>query len=354
MFLPGLLFIAKFFSVAIASWLLIHVLSIFGIFIVFAYPIWWFIFPESTWCLYCRSRKQSHRCPLCNLPPSVDNYHPKNLRSAFLNSSLVFIFTVASFLLVFGEYRFLHYLSIAVNNKTATFNVTDKGKHSVGEVFPMEIQIDNLQVPINTVQVDLSYDSESLEALEVSTEGSFATVFIEKSINNEYGMVRLTGGVPNPGYSGKEAFFGTVFFKGKIPGIFEVEFLPTSVVLANDGKGTNVLRNLISTSFLIVDSPIGEPTSDEERVSVSGNSVLGDRSEEPQLHLYLSDDEVLGTASESQKTREGSSYIDPDTIDEEADTSVLKKILDIIIRIDRAIVNIWMKAFTFISFDFTE
>jgi len=34
----------------IASWLLVHVLTIFGIFLAVAYPLWWIFAPSQTVC----------------------------------------------------------------------------------------------------------------------------------------------------------------------------------------------------------------------------------------------------------------------------------------------------------------
>lgn len=91
----------------------------------------------------------------------------------------------------------------------------------------MKIDITSIKVPINAVQADIGFEPHKLEVVDVSTEDSFANIFIQKEINNEVGYVRLTGGLPNPGFFADRGVFGTVFFKGISPGIVRIEFLPS-------------------------------------------------------------------------------------------------------------------------------
>ena len=91
-------------------------------------------------------------------------------------------------------------------------------------------------MPINAIQADLGFNPEKVEVVDISTQNSFANIFIQKEINNETGYARLTGGLPNPGFFSDRGIFGTVFFRGKQPGVVKIDFLPSSMVLANDGR----------------------------------------------------------------------------------------------------------------------
>ena len=245
-----LLFIIPF---AVLSWILIHVLSIFGVFLAVAYPAWWFFSPKQTTCLLCRSRKEGEYCLFCRQLVNKRNGNtPKTFLSATLNGLAILIFTFVSLGVVFLEIQFLHTLGFPPVQKTASFAIPSTGEYRLGEIFPMKLEITSIKTPINAVQADISFNPQKLEVVDISTTDSFANVFIQKEINNRIGYARLTGGLPNPGFSGVNGVFGTLFLRSKSPGLAQVKFLPSTLVLANDGKGTNVLKNLATISYLIL------------------------------------------------------------------------------------------------------
>lgn len=288
MILPGFLIILKIVSIVISSWVLIHLLAAFGVFLAFAYPFWWFISPRSTVCLNCQARKEGSWCSFCKSVIEPGDKHPSNFKSAILNSFLILTFSVISIGVITIEYKILSKLDLFPINKSVEFIIPDKRKYKIGEIFPLDVQVSGIETPINAIQVDISFDPDLLEVVEISTEGSFATVFIEKEINNDFGFARLTGGLPNPGYDLPSGLFGTVFLRGKKPGFAEVNFLPTSVVLANDSRGSNVLKSIPTASFLILDETIkGDQPNLSDQVFLKTN-VLGSTAEDEQLHLYLS------------------------------------------------------------------
>jgi hypothetical protein len=142
-----------------------------------------------------------------------------------------------------------------------TFVAPPKNQYRLGQMFTLEIDVKNVHSPINAVQADLAFDPQFLEVVLVQTHNSFASIFLQNEFNNQEGWVRLSGGVPNPGFTGSRGVFGTVYFKTKSPGVTEVKYLPSSLVLANDGQGSNILQTLPSTPYLI----LSEVISDQER-----------------------------------------------------------------------------------------
>lgn len=297
MILPGITILLKIISVVISSWVVIHLLAAFGVFIAVSYPVWWFIAPRSTICLNCQAKSKGDWCGFCNQKIEQDK-HPKNIKSALYNSLLIILFSVLSMGLVYAESNFFLKSTFFSTTQNAKFVINDKGKYKINEIFPMEINVGAIESPINAVQVDLSYDPEQLEVVEVSTQNSFATVFIEKKVDNQVGYVRLTGGLPNPGYSLDRGLFGTVYFKAKNAGLATVEFLPTSMVLANDSKGTNVLNAYPTASFLIIDKDVAsmELTDTSSQVHFDA-SVLGSASSTDQIHLYNNADFIVEDAN---------------------------------------------------------
>jgi hypothetical protein len=332
MILPGLTILFKIVSVTLSSWLLIHILAAFGVFLAVAYPIWWFITPTKIICLECRVRKGLNWCNFCQHKIENGQVYPKNLRSTFLNSFLILIFTIVSFSIVYAEAKLLARVNAQINNRTASFTIPGNMTYKIGETFPFSIDIEGIRTAINTVQVDISFDPEVLEAVNISTHNSFAKVFIEREIYNDIGFVRLTGGLPNPGYKQEKGSFGTIYFRGKSPGITEIQFLPTSVILANDGRGTNVLGSLTTTPVLILTEPISDEERAKEAEIIIDPIVLGEAAEGTQLHLYSEsrDNRILGLKADGDAV-----------LLEDQSPTFFQGVLNFIHKIDDFIIDAW-------------
>ncbi len=259
--------IFKTLAFILASWFLIHLFAIFGVFLALAYPVWWLLDLKRFPCLWCRIKKIAS----CQFSHSL------------LDTVLILIFTLFSFGLVFVESRILFKMGFPPTPKTVSFVIPSKGQYRLGEIFPLKIEVTGIKVPINAVQADLGFNPERLEIVNISTTDSFANIFIQKEINNEVGYARLTGGLPNPGFFSDRGLFGTVYFKGKSPGVTKIEFLPSSLVLANDGRGTNVLRELTSVSYLILPERISQKEEEMQKSTFLQSAVLGEKIESAQM-----------------------------------------------------------------------
>ncbi len=326
--LPGLGFLLIILPLIVTSWFLIHLLAIFGIFLAIAYPLWWLFAPKQTVCLLCRAGKEGERCFFCRRQINKnEDLSPVNLSSAILNGTLIFVFSLASIGIVFGESQLLFKLGFPPTPKTVSFIIPTKGQYRLGEVFPMKIEIAGIKRPINAVQADLGFEQGKIEIVEISTKDSFANIFVQKEISNESGYTRLTGGLPNPGFFSDKGLFGTVFFKAKSPGIVKIEFLPSSMVLANDGRGTNVLKDLTSVSYLILPERISKEEEELQKTATLSSSVLGESTENTQMRFY-EETGVLGVNTEKE-------------IKKEQDFNPVKIILDVLEKIDRFILSGW-------------
>lgn len=320
----------------IGSWLLVHILAVFGIFIAIAYPLWWFILPKQTVCLFCRAKvnvKAEDYCPFCRRKINKnETISPKNFTSAVLNGALILLFSIVSIGLIFGESQILFKLGFPPTPKTVSFIIPAKGQYRLGEVFPMKIEIAGIKTPINAVQADLGFEPAKIEVVDISTKDSFASIFVQKEINNNAGYSRLTGGLPNPGFFSDKGVLGTVFFKGKSPGVVKIEFLPSSMVLSNDGRGTDVLKDLASVSYLILPEKI---TPEEEKlqrsVSLTSN-ILGASTDNTQMKFY-EENNVLG-ASVGQDIQNKKQFSLPEVF------------LGALEEVDRLVLEQWEKVFS--------
>lgn len=321
----------KLLVFAVISWILIHLLVIFGIFLAISYPLWWLLAPKQTFCMFCRVKKDGEYCHFCRRKiRKVDGSSPKNFLSASFNGAVFFFFSLVSLGLVYGESRVLLKLGFPSPPKTVSFIIPPKGQYRLGEIFPMKIEINGIKSPINAVQADFSFDPNKVEVVDISTKDSFANIFIQKEINNTTGYGRLTGGLPNPGFFSDRGVFGTVYFKGKTAGLFKVDFLPSSLVLANDSKGSNVVKELASASYLILPEKVSEDEQKQQQVLL-GPGVLGEQTENKTQMIFYEEGKTLGMEVQKEAP-----------VNKE---NILTIILNLLQGIDNFILSLWEKIF---------
>ncbi len=239
------------FIFAVAAWVAVHILAVLGLFIAIGFLIWCFLI-----------RKENNFKQIC------------------LVCLAIIVLSIFSVGVVYLEARILLSFGFPKSPKTVEFVIPAKSQRRIGEIFPLEIRLTGIKVPINAVQADIGFDPAQLTVVDVSTKDSFAGIFIQKEINNDGGWVRLTGGLPNPGYFSDRGLFGTIFFQAKTSGLTEIRYLFSSMVLANDGRGSNVLKSFPSMSYLIIPDRL-TPTElkDQEKLLTSAAPVLGAHTE---------------------------------------------------------------------------
>jgi hypothetical protein len=90
---------------------------------------------------------------------------------------------------------------------------------------------------------NLVYNPLYLEVIAMTTEKSFCTFYLDNSFNNQKGMVKVSCGMPNPGFLG-DALAVRLTVRGRTPGTPAIMADPASVkLLANDGKGSNIVTS---------------------------------------------------------------------------------------------------------------
>lgn len=94
---------------------------------------------------------------------------------------------------------------------------------------------------INAAGIDINYDPEDLKILSINKDDSFCELFIEEKFDNAAGKVNFSCGKPYPGIATTSEIFKIFFTKIKT-GTTTLAFAGDNLVLANDGFGTDVLR----------------------------------------------------------------------------------------------------------------
>ena len=108
---------------------------------------------------------------------------------------------------------------------------------------------------INAIGAVINYDPQKISVLEIVKTNSICRqdMFIEQSIDNELGQVRIACVLPDYQPSIKEATVAELSIKLKKTGSFELNFDENSSVLAADGLGTDVLRMTVAGFYQVQD-----------------------------------------------------------------------------------------------------
>lgn len=280
----ALTFVFRFFQLigfVILTWILIHLIAVFGVIIAVGYPIWWMFFPGALYCFFCSFASNSTMCQVCRVPSKSAS--PKKFVPVLINSAFILLITALCIGLVYMEQRVIM-RGFGVKEKTVHLTAKSNRTIYAGKIHPLKIVLEGIKTPINAVRVDMRFNPEEVEVVDFITKDSFADIFIEKQIDNKNGFFRITGGVPNPGYNATVGLFGTVMLRPKISGHTTIEFLPSSVVMANDGRGSDVLFDFDTVSYLVL--PATDDTAIDSGDSNYESLVLGEQSDKAKLTFF--------------------------------------------------------------------
>lgn len=142
------------------------------------------------------------------------------------------------------------------------------GSQAVGAAFSVSVYVSSADQAINAASGIISFPSDKLEVASLSKTGSIFTLWVqEPSFSNSAGTINFEGIVLNPGFTGSAGKIISISFKTKASGSAALSFSSGSI-LANDGKGTNILGGLGGANFTIAElagSPvvIQPPTNSE-------------------------------------------------------------------------------------------
>ncbi len=119
------------------------------------------------------------------------------------------------------------------------------------KTFSVTVYVSSDKQSLNAVSGNLTFPNDKLEVVSVSKSGSIFNFWVqEPSFSNANGKISFEGVVLNPGFQGNSGRLVSVNFKTKSSGSAKVAFSAASV-LANDGKGTNILSGTSGATFSI-------------------------------------------------------------------------------------------------------
>ena len=123
------------------------------------------------------------------------------------------------------------------------------GSYAVGDTLTVNIYVSSADQVMNAASGVVSFTQDKLEITSLSENGSIFTLWVQKpSLSNSASAVNFEGIILNPGFTGATGKIVTVNFRVKAAGAALLNFSSGSV-LANDGKGTNILASLGDAQF---------------------------------------------------------------------------------------------------------
>lgn len=125
------------------------------------------------------------------------------------------------------------------------------GSYSVGKTITASVYVSSSDQAINAASGIISFPQDKLQVVSLSKTGSIMSLWVqEPSFSNTSGTINFEGIILNPGFIGSNGKVINIVFKAKAPGVAPLSFFSGSV-LANDGKGTNILTSSGSAKYNI-------------------------------------------------------------------------------------------------------
>ena len=140
------------------------------------------------------------------------------------------------------------------------------GTYTVGNTFLIQVKVNSGGVAINAADGVLVFDTDKLEVVKISKDNSIFSLWVQEPIfSNSLGTINFAGGKPSPGFTGAAGTIINITFKAKTSGTANLTFASGSV-LADDGKGTNILASMGSGVYTLTTreiTPITPPAEKE-------------------------------------------------------------------------------------------
>lgn len=143
------------------------------------------------------------------------------------------------------------YFSTAVLAQAATLSLSPStGVYTVGNTFSVRVVVNTGGQPVNAADGTLSFDPREVSVVSVNRNNSIFNLWVaEPAFSNSAGTINFSGGLPS-GYKGQTGTIMTINFRATNAGTARINFKGGSV-LANDGRGTNILTAMNGGTYTI-------------------------------------------------------------------------------------------------------
>lgn len=131
-----------------------------------------------------------------------------------------------------------------IKTKPAIFKISGKNEIEVNSQASFDFIVNTNNQEVNAVALEVNFDPQKLEVVNVNTSQSFCQFYPENKFNNNLGTIAIQCGAPNPGFKGENKIAQIHFYTKNI-GQTNLEIKDSSMILLNNGRGTNVFSEPI-------------------------------------------------------------------------------------------------------------
>lgn len=135
-------------------------------------------------------------------------------------------------------------------DRTASLYLDGITKNIEKNTFDLKILVNPGGQAINTVGIILNFPVEKIKVKNINIADSFCDLFVENNFDNIDGQIKISCGKYYPGIN-SQAEIATIKFDITKVGLTKFTFDESSVVLANDGFGTDVLESVNDKSIYL-------------------------------------------------------------------------------------------------------
>ncbi|HUW71876.1 MAG TPA: cohesin domain-containing protein [Candidatus Humimicrobiaceae bacterium] len=192
---------------------------------------------------------------------------------------------ISAFILIFALFFIFSDLSnqnganAQTQSRVKLFLSPAAGSFFVGSTFDVAVTLDTGDTAINAVSAELIFPADKLQITSPSSGSSFVTLWVEQpSFSNTEGFINFSG-VALEGIKTSSGIVTIITFRVIESGEAVIKFLPTSSVLADDGKGTEVLGQTLEGRYALKPKPPQGPlvfseTHPDETIWYNNNNPI--------------------------------------------------------------------------------
>ncbi|MDP3042853.1 MAG: cohesin domain-containing protein, partial [bacterium] len=151
------------------------------------------------------------------------------------------------------------------------------GPYTVGDSFNVSVYVSSAEQAMNAVSGTISFPADKLEAVSIVKTGSIVSLWVQEPSFSQ-GAVNFEGIALNPGFIGSAGKIITVNFKAKQAGNAPLVF-SSGAILANDGKGTNILTGMGGGNYEIISKAAAPPAETKPTPASSAEKKAEEKQE---------------------------------------------------------------------------
>ena len=160
------------------------------------------------------------------------------------------------------------------------------GTFQIDSTFQVSLFLNTAEQSVNTLDISLKFPADKLQLVSPSAGKSIISVWTAQPVyDNQTGGIRLQGGMPG-GVTTSNGLVTTLTFRVKGMGTTAVRFSDATRVLANDGKGTDVLQDTQGGVYALVLPPPAGP-------------IVASETHSDQVEWYANSTAVLSWANDN-------------------------------------------------------